>query len=72
MEVSTAEKIKLITKRKGLTLLKIAEMTNQTNQNLANKLKRNDMRESELKTFANMLDCDLKITFIDRQTKEEF
>lgn len=71
-EILTAEKIRIITKRRGLTIGDVAEGTGQTRQNFSNKMKRGDFKESELKAIAKVLNCDLTITFTDRENNEEF
>lgn len=72
MGITTAEKIRLIVGRRGVTIGEVAEATKQTRQNLSNKLKRNDFKESELLQFAEFLNCELKIIFIDKESGEEF
>ena len=54
--------------KRGLNFSKLAELTGQTQPNLANKFKRSDFRISELEMMADTLDADLQIQFIDRQT----
>ena len=46
--MTTAEKIRLIVGRRGVTMGEVAEGTGQTRQNFSNKLKRDDFKESEL------------------------
>lgn len=66
MELTTIEKIKTIMRRKGMTNTDLAKATNQTPQNLSNKMSRGDLRESEIREFADFLGCDIEINFIDR------
>jgi hypothetical protein len=70
--MNTAEKIRFIAKRKNFILGDVAEGTGQTRQNFSNKIKRNDFKESELSAIADFLGCNLKIAFIDKETKEEY
>ena len=49
MELSTAEKIRIILKRKGMTVKELAELTGQSRQNLAQKLDRDNFDERELR-----------------------
>ncbi len=42
-----------------------------TPQNLSNKMKRNDLRVSEIVAIAEALECDVKITFTRRSTGDE-
>ena len=68
----TSEKIRFLANRRNITLGAIAEGTEQTRQNFSNKLKRNDFKESELSQIAEFLNCELKITFVDKESGEEF
>ena len=70
-EIKTSEKIRFLARRQSVTLGEIAEVTGQTRQNLSNKLRRDDFRESELSAIAEFLGCELKISFIDKETGEE-
>ncbi len=69
--LTTTEKIRLIVQRNNLTLGLLAERTGQTRQNLSNKLGRGDFKESELRNIAEVLGCELKINFIDKESGEE-
>lgn len=70
-ELSTTEKIRLIVNRTGLPMYSVAESTGQTRQNFSNKLKRGDFKESELRVIAEVVGCELKISFVDKKTGEE-
>ena len=70
-EMNTPEKIRLLIRRRSMILGSIADQTGQTRQNFSNKLKRNDFRESELSAIADFLGCELKISFVDRESGEE-
>ena len=72
MELTTAERIKVICKRKGITMSSIADATGQSRQNLANKLARNNFTESELQLIARAIGCTCEITFIDGETGERY
>ena len=71
MKANTAEKIRFLKNRRNVTLGEIAEVTGQTRQNFSNKLKRNDFRETELSAIADFLGCELKVSFVDRESGEE-
>ena len=71
-EMNTPEKIRLLIRRRNMILGSIADQTGQTRQNFSNKIKRGDFKESELRQIAEVLGCDLKVSFIDRETGEEF
>ena len=49
-------------------MAELARRTGQTAQNLNNKYKRNVFKVSELEKIAEALDCELKISFIDKET----
>ena len=70
-ELNTAEKIRLMVSRSGQTMYSIAESTGQTRQNFSNKLKRGDFKESELRAIAEAAGCELKISFVYKNTGEE-
>ena len=54
--------------RNNMTLKELAERTEQTQQNLNNKLKNNNFKSSELEKIAVALGADLEIKFIDKTT----
>lgn len=72
MKILTPEKIRFLANRRGVTLGAIAEGTDQTRQNFSNKMKRGDFKESELSAIAEFLGCELKVSFVDKGTGEEF
>ena len=71
MNMNTSEKIRFLIRRRNLTLGDVAEGTNQTRQNFSNKMARNNFKESELSQIAELLGCDLKIVFVDKQSGDE-
>lgn len=71
MELSTVEKIRVMAKRKNVLIGDVAEGTGQTRQNFSNKLKRGDLKETEMKAIAECLGYELKITFVDKENGEE-
>lgn len=62
--LTTSEKIKIILNRQGITLGDLADRTNQSRQNLSNKIKRDNFSEKELHAIAAALGCECQITFI--------
>ncbi len=70
MEMTVAEKVRLVAQRKGIKLYVLAERTGQSRQNLSNKLGNDDFTERQMRELAGALDCDLQINFIDRETGE--
>ena len=71
MGLSTSEKIKIILKRRGMTMGELAEKTGQTRQNLSNKMSRDNFPEKELKAIADALECDFEMTLIMRDTGDK-
>ena len=63
-------KIKLV--EKELTAKDLAVMIGTSQQNLSAKMKRDNFSEKEMQEIADALNCDLKISFIDRETGKEF
>ena len=70
MEMTASEKIRLLAKRKGKSMGDIADLTEQSRQNLSNKMKRDNFTVVELQKIAAALDCSVNITFVDDTTGE--
>lgn len=64
--------IKMICGYREIPVSEVAEKLNKSTSNFYQMLKRDNFRESELEEIARILNCDLKIIFIDRETKKEF
>lgn len=64
MELSTAEKIRIILKRQGMTVTQLAELTGQSRQNLSQKLERNNFGEDELRLYAEKMGVKFECYFI--------
>ncbi len=64
MDISVAEKIRLIMKRRNMTMGDLAEASGQTRQNLSNKMSRGNFTEREIKKMAEALDCVAEIRFV--------
>jgi len=70
--MGSAEKIRIMRiKRGNLSERELAAKMGDTPQNLNNKMKRNDFKESELEKIAESLGYRLEIRFIDKDTNEE-
>lgn len=63
MELSTIEKIKVIMKRKNMTLVDLANATGQSSQNLSNKFRRDKLNEAEIKELAEAMGCTAEVVF---------
>ena len=71
MHTDVREYINLCRVKKGnISEAELARRTGQTPQNMNNKYKRNTFKVSELQKIAEALDAELKISFIDNETKE--
>ena len=57
-------------KRGNISMAELARRTGQTAQNLNNKYKRNVFKVSELEKIAAALDCELRISFVDKEKGE--
>lgn len=64
--------IKMICGFREMPVSDLAEKIDKTTSNFYQMLKRDNFRERELEEIASVLGCDLKITFIDRETGKEF
>lgn len=71
MGLTTSEKIKVILKRRGMTMGELAEKTGQTRQNLSNKMSRDNFPEKEIREMAAALECDYETAFVMRDTGEK-
>ena len=68
--LETNEKIRLLLKRKGMTITNLADKIDTTRQNLNNKLSRNNFSENELRKIAEAMECSLILEFEDKESKE--
>ena len=71
MGLSTSEKVKIILKRRGMTMRDLAEKTGQTRQNLSNKMSRDNFPEKEIREIAAALDCEYESFFVMRDTGDK-
>jgi len=63
MDITVAEKIRLIMKRQNKTMGEIAEASGQTRQNLSNKMTRGNFTEKDILVLAEALGCQVEIRF---------
>ena len=63
MDITVAEKIRLIMKRQNKTMGDIAEASGQTRQNLSNKMTRGNFTEKDILALAAALGCQVGIRF---------
>ncbi len=63
MDITVAEKIRLIMKRQNKTMGDIAKASGQTRQNLSNKMTRGNFTEKDIQSLAAALGCQVEIRF---------
>lgn len=71
MGLTIGEKLKIILKRRNMTLAQLAEATGQSRQNLSNKFNRDNFTEKEVKQIAEVLNCTFEASFTLNDTGEE-
>lgn len=71
MALTYGEKIKILLKRKGLTITELAELLGTSRQNLSNKFARDNFQEKEMIEIAQKLGCTYKGSVIINETQEE-
>ncbi len=64
MSLSMGEKIRILIKRKKMTISELSEKIGTSNQNLSNKLSRDNFSEQELHQIAEALSCRFEGFFI--------
>ena len=60
------EKIRILLKRKNVTIIELSKRLKTTNQNMANKFKRDNFSVNELEAIAKALDCEFEGYFVDK------
>lgn len=68
--MAMSEKIKIVLLKRKKSVTDLAKALNTSSQNLSNKLRNDNFRESELQEIAEALDCDLDVSFTLRDTGE--
>lgn len=66
------EKVRLLCVKRNMELKKVANLSNQTGQNLYNKMQRTDWKLSEIKRTLDVLDAELQLQIIDKKTGKPF
>lgn len=64
MSLSMGEKMRILLKRKKMTIADLAAAIGTSNQNLSNKLSRDNFTEQELRKIAEALGCRFEGFFI--------
>lgn len=63
MDITVAEKVRLIMKRRNMTMGELADASGQTRQNLSNKMTRGNFTEKDIAALAGALGCSVEIKF---------
>ena len=66
--ITMGEKIKIMLKRRNITLSELAERLGQSRQNLSNKMNRDNFTEKELIAIAEALNCTYAATLTMNDT----
>ena len=70
--MSMAQKIRiLLVKKDNISEAELARRLNTTPANFNQKMKRDNFGEKELREIGDVLGCDVKMSFVDRQTGDE-
>ena len=69
--LTAGEKIKIVLKRRGMTMGDLAEKTGQTRQNLSNKMSRDNFAEKEIKEIAEAMECEYEAYFVMKDTGDK-
>lgn len=64
MALTMGEKIRILLRRKKITISDLADMVGTSRQNLTNKLNRDNFTEKELQQIAEVLECKFEGFFI--------
>lgn len=64
MALTMGEKLRILIKRKKITISELAKLIGTTNQNLSNKLTRDNFSEKELQQIAEALGCKFEGFFV--------
>ena len=71
MNLTMGEKIRIILNRRGMTVAQLADLTNQTRQNLSNKLTRDNFQEQDIRAMADALGCEYEAYLVMKDTGEK-
>lgn len=66
MELTFGEQIKIIMKRKGLTVADLANLLGVSRQNVNQLLTRDNFKYSDMVKYADILGYDLRIELIEK------
>lgn len=70
MAITTGEKIRILLKRRNMSIGKLAELTGQSRQNLSKKLRMDNFTDNDLRQIAEVLNCSYTVQFKMNDTGE--
>lgn len=70
MSISMGEKIKIVLKRRNITITELAESIGTSRQNLTNKFKRDNFSEKEILQITQALNCSFEGNIVLNDTGE--
>lgn len=68
--ISAAERIKIVLRRRKMSIGDLAELIGTSRQNLSNKFSRDNLTEKDIQMIATALDCTYDISFVMNDTGE--
>lgn len=71
MSLTFGEKVKIILKRRNMTITELAEIVGTSRQNLTNKFSRDNFQEQEMLEISKVLNCTYTGTLKMNDTGEE-
>ena len=71
MQLSFGEKLRIILRRRNMSVNDLADALGTSRQNLSNKLSRDNFREQEIIEILEVLNCAYKTTIIFNDTGEK-
>lgn len=66
--MSVAKKIKILLAERDMTLTDLSKLLGKSVSTISDKMKRDNFSEKDLKTIAEVLNCDYDIVFINKDT----
>lgn len=67
MDMSFSEQLRIMLKRKGITIATLAAMTNQSTANLSAKMQRDNFDERQMHQLAEAIGCSFKVTLAEKE-----
>lgn len=68
--MAASQKIRIAMLKRNISLNELAERLETSPQNLSGKFRRDNLSEKDMSDIAEVLGCELKISFIEKETGE--